>query len=77
VGIRASSRNRRWPQSDRGDRYSAALRRELPRRRDNDRLGKVIFFEVPHHAEAHRGSHAHHAELRKVLAIGDHWNRTR
>jgi deoxyadenosine/deoxycytidine kinase len=44
---------------------------------DNDRPGKVIFFEGARITlEAHIAEYpsAHHAELRKVLAIGDHWN---
>ena len=44
---------------------------------DNDRPGKVIFFEGARITlEAHIAEYPseHHAELRKVLAIGDHWN---
>jgi nicotinamide riboside kinase len=44
---------------------------------DNDRPGKVIFFEGARITlEAHIAEYppGHHAELRKVLAIGDHWN---
>jgi deoxyadenosine/deoxycytidine kinase len=44
---------------------------------DNDRPGKVIFFEGARITlEAHIAEYpaAHHAELHKVLAIGDHWN---
>ena len=44
---------------------------------DNDRPGKVIFFEGARLTlEAHIAEYPaeHHAELRKVLAIGDAWN---
>jgi deoxyadenosine/deoxycytidine kinase len=44
---------------------------------DNDRPGKVIFFEGARITlEAHIAEYPrqHHAELRKVLAIGDRWN---
>ena len=44
---------------------------------DNDRPGKVIFFEGARITlEAHIAEYPpqHHAELHKVLAIGDHWN---
>ena len=44
---------------------------------DNDRPGKVIFFEGARITlEAHIAEYPaeHHAELRKVLAIGDAWN---
>jgi deoxyadenosine/deoxycytidine kinase len=44
---------------------------------DNDRPGKVIFFEGARITlEAHIAEYPRqqHAELRKVLAIGDHWN---
>jgi deoxyadenosine/deoxycytidine kinase len=44
---------------------------------DTDRPGKVIFFEGARITlEAHIAEYPseHHAELRKVLAIGDHWN---
>ena len=43
----------------------------------NDRFGKVIFFEGARITlEAHIAEYPaeHHAELRKVLAIGDAWN---
>jgi broad-specificity NMP kinase len=44
---------------------------------DNDRPDKVIFFEGARITlEAHIAEYPsrHHAELRQVLAIGDHWN---
>jgi deoxyadenosine/deoxycytidine kinase len=44
---------------------------------ENDRPGKVIFFEGARITlEAHIAEYPaeHHAELRKVLAIGDTWN---
>ncbi len=44
---------------------------------ENDRPGKVIFFEGARITlEAHIAEYPveHHAELRKVLAIGDAWN---
>ena len=44
---------------------------------DNDRPGKVIFFEGARITlEAHIAEYPpeYHAELRKVLAIGDAWN---
>jgi deoxyadenosine/deoxycytidine kinase len=44
---------------------------------DNDRPGKVIFFEGARITlEAHIAEYPpqHHAELHRVLAIGDHWN---
>ena len=44
---------------------------------DNDRPGKVIFFEGARITlEAHIAEYpaAHHVELQKVLAIGDAWN---
>jgi deoxyadenosine/deoxycytidine kinase len=44
---------------------------------DNDRPGKVIFFEGARITlEAHIAEYPsrYHAELHKVLAIGDHWN---
>ena len=44
---------------------------------DHDRPGKVIFFEGARITlEAHIAEYPsqHHAELRKVLAIGDHWH---
>ena len=44
---------------------------------DNDRPGKVIFFEGARITlEAHIAEYPpeHHDELRKVLAIGDAWN---
>lgn len=44
---------------------------------DRDRPGKVIFFEGARITlEAHIAEYpeAYHADLRKVLAIGDHWN---
>ena len=44
---------------------------------DNDRPGKVIFFEGARITlEAHIAEYPreHHAELHKVLVIGDHWN---
>ena len=44
---------------------------------DNDRPGKVIFFEGARITlEAHIAEYpaGHHAELRRVLAIGDAWN---
>ncbi|HEX3646518.1 MAG TPA: hypothetical protein VHT95_12980 [Vicinamibacterales bacterium] len=44
---------------------------------DNDRPGKVIFFEGARITlEAHIAEYPrqHHGELHKVLAIGDHWN---
>ncbi|MHB8837820.1 MAG: hypothetical protein ACYC7F_02580 [Gemmatimonadaceae bacterium] len=43
----------------------------------NDRPGKVIFFEGARITlEAHIAEYppAYHADLRKVLAMGDHWN---
>lgn len=44
---------------------------------DHDRPGKVIFFEGARITlEAHMAEYPeeYHADLRKVLAMGDHWN---